>query len=65
MTYVGRQMMIDRMQRLSFQDLTRIHEASMNILKTTGIDFNHERIAGLFKSHGFDTHGTRVYFKET
>jgi len=58
-------MMIDRMQRLSFQDLTRIHDASMNILKTTGIDFNHERIAGLFKSHGFDTHGTRVYFKET
>ncbi|MCA1787307.1 MAG: trimethylamine methyltransferase family protein, partial [Desulfobacteraceae bacterium] len=65
MTYVGRQMMIDRMQRLSFQDLTRIHDASINILRHTGIDFNHERIAGMFKFHGFDTHGTRVYFKET
>ena len=57
--------MIDRMQRLSFQDLTRIHDASMNILRHTGIDFNHERIAGLFKSRGFKTDGTRVYFEET
>lgn len=57
--------MIDRMQRLSFQDLTLIHEASVNILKQTGIDFNHERIAGLFKANGFATHGTRVYFAET
>jgi trimethylamine--corrinoid protein Co-methyltransferase len=57
--------MIDRMQRLSFQDLTRIHDASMNVLRHTGIDFNHERIAGLFKSRGFKTDGTRVYFEET
>lgn len=57
--------MIDRMQRLSFEDLTRIHDASMNILGRTGIDFNHDRIAGLFKSRGFNTEGTRVYFEET
>jgi trimethylamine--corrinoid protein Co-methyltransferase len=57
--------MIDRMQRLSFDDLTRIHDASMNILRRTGIDFNHERVAGLFQSRGFKTDGTRVYFQET
>jgi len=57
--------MIDRMQRLSFEDLTRIHDASMNILRRTGIDFNHERIAGLFNYRGFKTEGTRVYFEET
>ena len=57
--------MIDRMQRLSFEDLTRIHDASINILRHTGIDFNHARIAALFKSCGFATHGTRVYFRET
>ncbi len=56
--------MIDRMQRLSFDDLTRIHDVSMKILRSTGVDFNHDRIAGLFKSRGFKTDGPGSILKK-
>jgi trimethylamine--corrinoid protein Co-methyltransferase len=54
----------DRMQTLSTHELTLIHDASLNILKQTGINFNDTSIAGIFRHHGFKTDGTIVFFRE-
>jgi len=55
---------MDRMQVFSSQELTLIHHASMQVLDKTGVDFNDQVSAGLFKKHGFRTRGTVVYFTE-
>lgn len=54
----------DRMQTFSTEDLTRIHEASLEILRRTGVNFNDKPIARRFKDHGFKTSGTIVFFEE-
>jgi len=56
--------MMDRFQTLTGEELTLIHDASMDILKTTGICFNSKAAVQLFKKHGFPTDGDRVYFTE-
>lgn len=55
---------MDRLQTLSREELSLIHEASMDILANAGICFNHEPALALFKDHGFRTEGDRVYFTE-
>jgi trimethylamine---corrinoid protein Co-methyltransferase len=56
--------MADRMQTFPNDDLTLIHEASLRILSRTGVDFNNESVAALFKHRGFKTSGTKVFFRE-
>ena len=56
--------MIDRLQTLTHEELTQIHEASMDILKNTGICFNSEAATNLFKKHGFSTKGNNIFFTE-
>ena len=54
----------DRMQTLSSEEIRMIHDASMDILKHTGINFNSEKAVRLFKSHGFKTDGRLVFISE-
>ncbi|MCG8617071.1 MAG: trimethylamine methyltransferase family protein [Desulfobacterales bacterium] len=56
--------MADRMQTFSLRDLTLIHEASVDILRSTGVNFKTQEISGIFERSGFRTHGTRVFFTE-
>ena len=55
---------MDRMQTFTRQELDMLHNASMEILDRTGMDFNHEKTARLFKSHGIKTEGTKVFLTE-
>lgn len=55
---------MDRMQTFSQKELKTIHQASMDILENTGICFNSEKAAALFKEKGFKTEGDLVFFTE-
>lgn len=55
---------MDRFQTLTQAELNLIHDASMDILKHTGICFNSPEATQLFKAHGFQTQGERVFFTE-
>lgn len=57
--------MYDRMQELSRQDMERIHDASMDLLKTTGVAFNDKEALEIFKDNGFKVEGTTVFFEES
>ena len=43
---------MDRMQVYASHELSRIHDASMRILEKTGINFNEETAAKIFRRHG-------------
>ena len=55
---------MNRMQTLSQEELGMIHGASMDILENTGINFNSEKAAALFKENGFKVEGNLVFFTE-
>ena len=55
---------MDRMQVFSHHELTLIHDASMDILEKTGVDFNNDQAAAIFRQKGFKTEGTKIFFKE-
>jgi trimethylamine--corrinoid protein Co-methyltransferase len=56
--------MHDRMQTLTEEQLTSIHDASMDILKSTGIAFEDEDARSIFEGNGFRTEGKKVYIEE-
>ncbi|GBC61413.1 trimethylamine methyltransferase [Desulfonema ishimotonii] len=56
--------MYDRMQTLSQDDLTRIHNASVRILNETGVAFNDPEAIEIFNNNGFKTEGKTVFFTE-
>jgi trimethylamine--corrinoid protein Co-methyltransferase len=56
--------MYDRMQTFSKKELTRIHDASMDILKNTGVVFNEPGVLKLFKENSFNVEGKAVFFDE-
>lgn len=56
--------MYDRMQTLRPEDMSRIHDASMELLGKVGIAFNEEEALGIFKAHGFKVDGKTVFFTE-
>jgi trimethylamine--corrinoid protein Co-methyltransferase len=56
--------MYDRMQELGKDQMTRIHDASMDILKNTGVIFNEDEALEIFKKNGFRIDGKIVYFEE-
>lgn len=56
-------MMYDRMQEMSRQEMERIHDAAMDLLKTTGVAFNDKEALEIFKDNGFKVEGTTVFLK--
>ncbi len=56
--------MHNRIQSLSSEDLNRIHDASMEILKETGIAFKEPHALTLFKNRGFKVENNIVFFDE-
>jgi len=57
--------MYDRMQKLSNLDMEKIHAASMDLLKNTGVAFNEDEALKIFKSNGHRVDGTTVFFEES
>ena len=53
--------MNDRLQCLTRDELTRIHEASLDVLTHTGIRFNDQGSLDIFKAHGFRIDGRQVF----
>lgn len=53
-----------RLEIISKNDLIRLHEASLKILKRTGVVFNLDDALEIFKSHGVKVDGKTVYFNE-
>ncbi len=45
--------MYTRMQKYSEKELTRIHDASMDLLKNTGVAFNDDEALGIFRKKWF------------
>ncbi len=56
--------MYDRMQELGKKDMEKIHAASMDLLKNTGVAFNEEEALEIFKSNGHRVEGSTVFFEE-
>ncbi len=57
--------MYDRMQELSTQNMEKIHNASMDLLKTTGVSFNDQEALEIFKTNGHRVEGSVVFFEES
>lgn len=53
--------MYDRMQELSQAQMTKIHDASMELLKTTGIVVNEDEGLEIFRKHGYRVEGKTVF----
>jgi trimethylamine--corrinoid protein Co-methyltransferase len=49
---------------LSPQGISAIHKATLKVLSNTGFRFVSENALGIFKKHGFQIEGQRVYFTE-
>ena len=45
--------MYDRMPTLTKAQMTKIHDAAMNILSSVGVAFNEEESLDIFKKNGF------------
>jgi trimethylamine--corrinoid protein Co-methyltransferase len=46
------------------KELTRIHDASMDLLKNTGVAFNDDEALSIFKDNGLKVDGHTVFFSE-
>ncbi|MCD4676622.1 MAG: trimethylamine methyltransferase family protein [Desulfobacula sp.] len=57
--------MYNRMQELSIQDLQKIHDITVDILKNTGVSFNDKETLGIFKANGHRVDGAIVFFEES
>lgn len=53
--------MYDRMQELTSAQMTKVHDASMEILKTTGMVINEEEALSIFKKNDYKVVGKTVY----
>ena len=56
--------MYDRMQTFTKEELTAIHDASMDILENTGVVFNESEALEIFQKNSFNVEGKTVFFKE-
>jgi trimethylamine--corrinoid protein Co-methyltransferase len=56
--------MYDRMPALTQGQMTKIHDASMNILSSVGVAFNDTESIDIFKKNGFKGDGKIVFFPE-
>lgn len=53
-----------RIPKFSQQELTAIHDASMDLLQNTGVAFNDAEALSIFKNNGFKVDGHTVLFSE-
>jgi trimethylamine--corrinoid protein Co-methyltransferase len=53
------------MQKLSDQNMKKIHSAAMDLLKDTGVSFKDEEALEIFKANGHRVDGTIVFFEES
>jgi trimethylamine--corrinoid protein Co-methyltransferase len=51
---------IPPLERLEEGGVEAIHEASLHVLETIGIQLNHDRARAVFRDHGAETHGDNV-----
>ena len=52
------------MQRFEYftdDDVQKIHEATLRVLETVGVDFGYEPAVEVFKKAGFKVEGERVF----
>jgi len=56
--------MYDRMQTLTKEQMTRIHDGALNLLKNTGVGFIDVETLEIFKANGFKVDGKTVFFQE-
>jgi len=56
--------MVDRMQTFTTDQMTKIHDASMALLSTTGVTFNEPEALEIFSSNGFKVDGKTVFITE-
>lgn len=56
--------MYDRMQTLSREEMSRIHDASMDLLQNVGIAFNESEALEIFRKNGFKVDDKKVFFTE-
>jgi trimethylamine--corrinoid protein Co-methyltransferase len=56
--------MYDRMQTFTPEELTKIHDVSMQLLQNTGVAFNEPEALDIFKRHDFRVDGKTVFFTE-
>ncbi len=56
--------MYDRSQTFSAEELNKIHDASIDLLETVGVQFDDDKAVDLFKSNGFKVDGKTVFFTE-
>ena len=52
------------MRAITRKQINRIHDASMDLLKTTGIKFNEAEALEIFKQHGVKVDGNVVFLRE-
>ncbi|WDP88410.1 MAG: trimethylamine methyltransferase family protein [Desulfobacter sp.] len=55
----------NRLQPLTREQIHIIHNAAMRILNQTGVAFKLPEAIEIFKAHGFNTDGDKVYFEES
>ena len=56
--------MAPRLRMFSESDLTSIHQASLEILRETGVEFPHQKSRDIFREHGFQVTGNKVFISE-
>ena len=56
--------MYDRMQEITTEQLTKLHDASMTLLARVGVTFNDEEALEIFKKNGFTVDGKTVFITE-
>lgn len=56
--------MFDRMQTFTNEDMTRIHDSSMEILGDAGVAFHEPEALEIFKKHGAKVEGEVVFLNE-
>ncbi len=56
--------MYDRMQTFTANQMTRIHDASMELLSSVGVAFNEPEALEIFASNGFKVDGKTVFMTE-
>jgi trimethylamine--corrinoid protein Co-methyltransferase len=56
--------MFDRMRPITRNQINRIHDASMDLLKNTGIKFNEAEALEIFKQHGVKVDGNVAFLQE-
>ena len=57
--------MVDRMQSFTPDQMTRIHDASMELLSSVGVAFNEPEALNIFASNGFKVDGKTVFMTES